>query len=142
MPPERNAPSKSEYLVHLVGGRTDEIAKVTAEPRHGMCHVQLQYENGRFEASASDYFEAFCQIRQKLEGVGLTPFCYGASLSVYPSGMCRDMGAGMFAYRLAHGRSPTGTDLVRIFDSGPDVIPSTVANQKAHFEGWRQTVRS
>jgi len=64
------------------------------------------------------------------------PTCYGASLNVDPSGMGRDMGAGLMAYRTAIGKAPESAELVHIFDEGPDVIPSTVAQQKEHWQEW------
>jgi len=93
------------------------------------------------EASDSDFFEAFCQIRSRLEQERLIPFCYGASLNVFPSGMARDMGAGLSAYRLAMGRGASPSDLVSIFDSGPDVIPSFVSKQEEFFNAWIQATK-
>lgn len=88
------------------------------------------------EADASDYFEAFSQIRVQLEKERLIPFCYGASLNVFPSGMSRDMSAGMTAYRLVHGKKPSRNDLVGIFDEGADVMPAFVGNQREYFNEW------
>jgi hypothetical protein len=62
--------------------------------------------------------------------------CYGASLNVYPSGMGRDMGAGLMAYRTTIGKVPELADLVNIFDEGPDFIPATVAQQEEHYQEW------
>src|SRR5262249_20140780 len=87
-------------------------------------------------AQASDYFEALCQVRQELERERLIPFCYGASLNVYPSGMARDMGAGLKAYRLTMGKQARSQDLVDIFAEGPDRIPAPVSAQREFFEQW------
>lgn len=127
----------SEHTFHLIGGVDDETASVTCEPRDGQCHLTLHYRGRALEASATDYFEAFCQVRSRLEKENLIPFCYGASLNVFPSGMCRDMSAGMQAYRLTIGRHTSPKqDLVDIFEAGPDVIPATVARQKEYFKEW------
>jgi hypothetical protein len=90
-------------------------------------------------AQANDYFEALCQIRERLAEGGLHPFCYGASLNVYPSGMARDMGAGLKAYKMTIGKHARLEDLVEIFAAGPDVKPSTVAEQRAFWERWLNT---
>jgi len=94
------------------------------------------------EADATDYFEAFCQIRLQLEPEKLVPFCYGASRNVYPSGMGRDMGKGLKAYRVTPGKPATMKDLVNIFDQGPDVVPASVADQKKYWEDWWESVRA
>ena len=61
---------------------------------------------------------------------GLIPICYGASENVYPSGMCLDMSSGSRAYLWGK----TGPlCLVDIFATGPEVIPSTVADQSDSF---------
>jgi hypothetical protein len=134
--------SMGEHLIHLTGGGDNEIAAVITQDREGdVCQVTLRYRDELFEAKASDFFEAFCKIRLQLEPKGLIPFCYGASLDVYPSGICRSMGTGMKAYRITHGRHALLTDLVSIFDSGSDVIPSSVANQKENFQAWLQSLR-
>ena len=129
-------PDMSEHTFHLIGGADDETATVVAEPLNGLCRVTLRYRGREIAASAQDYFEAFCRLREQLEAESLIPFCYGASLRVFPSGMCRDMSAGMTAYRLTRGQKPQRTDLVRIFDEGADVIPATVARQKEFFDDW------
>lgn len=104
------------------------------------CMLTLHYDQVEIAASASDYFEALCQIRERLEELGLRPFCYGASLNVYPSAMGRDMGAaGRRAYKMTIGRYARTKDLVDIFDTGPDVNLATVAEQKAFVEKWLYT---
>jgi hypothetical protein len=50
--------------------------------------------------------------------------------------MSREMSNGMAAYRLATGKQAARDNLVRIFDQGHDVIPSSVANQKAFYTEW------
>jgi hypothetical protein len=126
----------SEHKFHLIGGGNDETATVVAEPRNGLCHVTLRYRGREVEASAQDYFDAFCRLREHLEKESLIPFCYGASLNVFPSGMCRDMSGGMTAYRLSRGRKPSEVDLARIFDEGANVIPANVARQREYFDDW------
>ena len=128
-----------DHTIYLIGGDEDESGTIHATTSEGQCRVVFKFRDSEIEASSSDYFEAFSEVRLKLEQVGLIPFCYGASLNVFPSGMCRDMGAGLSAYRLTIGKAPQRTDLVRIFESGHDVIPSSVENQKAFYAEWLQS---
>lgn len=131
-----------DYTIHLIGGEDDETATLTTEDRDEVCHIAFRYRDRIIEASADDYFDAFCLIRLKVEPERLIPFCYGASLNVFPSGMSRSMGSGLKAYRLAAGRQALSKDLVGIFDSGPDVVPASVANQKQHFNDWMQSLKA
>ena len=127
----------SEYKIHLIGGKDDESATiVTSYVNNNFCHIQFEYQGQTIQETALDYFECLCKIRLRLESEKLIPFCYGASLTVYPSGMGRDMGRGLKAYKHTIGKQAKLTDLVFIFDEGLDVIPSTVANQKAYYEEW------
>jgi hypothetical protein len=126
----------SDHIVHLIGGGDDETATITAAPVGGLCRIIFRYRDKTLEADATDYFEALCKIRTQLESERLIPFCYGASLNVFPSGMSRDMSAGMTAYRLTLGKKPSRGDLVRIFDEGADVMPASVTLQKEHFDDW------
>ncbi len=77
-----------------------------------LCRLNFQYPGGELTAEASDYFQAMCRIRLDLEKAGWRPVCYGASRNVYPSGMCRDMGRGLKAYRCQLGQPATLDDLV------------------------------
>ncbi len=132
----------STYTLHLIGGKDDEVAILTTTEEDDPCRIQIKYRDDIIEEEASDYFEALCRVRQKLAKEYLIPFCYGASLNVFPSGMARDMGAGIKAYKLTMGKNAKMSDLVGIFDEGPDVIPATVENQRAYFEDWLKTPRN
>lgn len=129
-----------DCIINLIGGEDDEIAKLFVAPFNGECQIKFYYRNKFITGLATDYFESFCQIRLLLDSEKLIPFCYGASLNVYPSGMCRDMGGGMRAYRLKLGKTPMRDDLVSIFDQGADVIPATVGNQKKYFDDWVKSI--
>lgn len=124
------------YNISLVGGSENEQATVLIDEEDDACHITFHYRGRIIEAKASDFFEAFCSIRKQLEPEKLIPFCYGASLNVFPSGMARDMGAGLSAYRMKIGEHAKLKDLVPIFNSGPDVIPASVADQKRYFKQW------
>jgi hypothetical protein len=104
------------------------------------CRLTLQWGSDAIRVEASDYFEALCLIRVQLEPKGLRPVCYGASKNVYPSGMARDMGSGLKAYRTRTGERARQSDLVRIFDTGPDVEPVSVEEQRAYHDQWLASV--
>ncbi len=131
-----------EHAIRLTSQAGDEFGTVSYERNdlERKRRLVLKYRGRAIEESASDYFKAFCDMRERLEKEGLRPVCYGASLNVYPSGMGRDMGAGLKAYRMVVGKH--ATDLVHIFESGPDVIPSTVAEQRKFVESWLKSPRS
>jgi hypothetical protein len=130
------------YHVRLTSTTGDSQSEFVAqEDDNGEdCVLTIHYHAGQITAHASDFFEAMCQIRKQLEVAGWRPVCYGSSLNVYPSGMARDMGSGLKAYRLELGRPATMADLVSIFDTGPDVNPSSVEEQKNFFERWRRSL--
>lgn len=131
-----------DYRIRLVGGEAGEVATISTVTINFGCHISFLYRNRVLEAKASDYFKAFCYVRLQLEQERLIPFCYGASRNVFPSGMCRDMGRGLKAYRMTFGKHATMEDLVNIFDEAADVVPAYVAEQKKYFEDWRKSLRT
>ena len=66
---------------------------------------------------------------------------YGGSRTVFPSGMCPDMAAGLRAYRLTLGKHAQQEDLVSIFDAGRGVEPAIVDEQRAFFRDWLASIR-
>lgn len=103
------------------------------------CVIKLRSESDEVEGEGSDFFNAFCRVREKLEPLGLKPLCYGASRNVFPSNMVRDMGDGLKAYKMRMGQPATLADLVSNFAEGEDVEPVSVAVQ---HEFWREWLRS
>ena len=101
-----------------------------------MVKVSLQFNSREIASTAHDYFSAMCSIRRVLEKENGLLHCYGASRNVYPSGMCRDMGAGMKAYKMQMGSHARLSDLVCIFDTGPDISPATVDEQERFYKEW------
>jgi hypothetical protein len=130
-----------QHEIALIGAGDGERAVITEYEIGHTCKLICAYRGKTIEAEAGDFFEALCLIRRQLEHEGLIPFCYGASLNVFPSGMARDMGAGLKAYRLKKGVHARGADLVEIFDNGPDVIPASVDAQEAFWLEWLATPR-
>ena len=99
--------------------------------------LALRFGGREIVASNEDYFHAMQEIRPELEKQGIYLNCYGASRNVYPSAMSIDMGAGHKGYRHTIGEHPKISSLVSIFESGDDVILSTVAKQEQYYRDWQ-----
>jgi hypothetical protein len=128
-------------LTSMTSGEAQGVFVLQSDEQGDDCILTLQFQGREITARALDFFEACCQIRSQLEAIGWRPVCYGSSLNVYPSGMARDMGRGLKAYRLELGRHAGMADLVSIFDTGPDVSPSSVEEQKVFWESWLRSPR-
>ena len=123
--------------IKLRSSSGEEIAAVVECRDDGRsCELLLRFGTNETRSTASDYFEALARVRLQLELQGLIPVSYGASRQVFPSGMARDKGRGLKAYKLALGETASIDDIVEIFATGPDVQPTTVAEQRAFFEAW------
>lgn len=94
--------------------------------------ISLTCERGALFGQGTDYFEAFCRIREQLEEWQVRPLCYGASRDRFPSGMACDMGEGLKAYKIQVGAH--ASDLAPIFDEGTDVEPVTVTEQREFYD--------
>lgn len=125
--------------IFLIGGEEDEQARLVDEEVGGRCRIVCTLRGATTSVEADDFFGALQALRvEALEPLGLIPFCYGASLNVWPSGMARDMGRGLKAYRTHMGEP--ARDLVPIFGEGPDVIPATVERQTEYHRDWAQSL--
>lgn len=131
----------TQHQIFLIGGADDEIATFTEEDVNGLCRLICEYRGKIVSSEALDFFEALCNVRLELEKEGLMPFCYGASINVFPSPMARQMGRGKSAYRMEMGKQATRECAVRIFENGTDVIPSPVALQKQYFDDWLASLK-
>ena len=129
-----------EQIIKLIGGTGKEKALVTTEDRDELCHVTFEYDGRKISARAADFFEALAQVRLQLEKEHLMPYCYGASLNVFPAGISRWIGLGLKPYRLTKGKLASSDDMVHIFASGPDVVPVTVARQNEFFQEWLKSI--
>jgi hypothetical protein len=90
-------------------------------------------------ATSTDYFESFVDIRRKLAQKKMYPLCYASSRNIWPSGMARDMGQGLAAYKLTMGLP--AVELVHIFDSGPDIDPVTPEVQREFSKVWVKSLK-
>jgi hypothetical protein len=89
-----------------------------------------------YTATAPDVFEALVRLRRQLEPDGLMIAVQGARRDTYPSGMARDMGAGMKVYVLHPGLRGRRGDLVETLDDAlPDEL-ATVDEQRAFRDAW------
>jgi|GEM_PF-1749308 len=84
-------------------------------------------------------FHALTELRKQLEAENLLLVCFGASETVYPSGMCLSMGDGNMAYKMELDRQGTLRDLVNILDTDNSVRPATIIQQRTFRDRWFQS---
>ena len=82
-------------------GEVESDAALAWRYEGGAWIVTLTMDAGAqaFEASADDAFEALCRVREQAEPDGWRVGVAGARHDVWPSGMARDQGGGLVAYR-------------------------------------------
>jgi len=97
---------------------------------------------GTYQASGSNFFESFKQIRAELEKENWFALCMGAAKNVYPSGMVLQMSNGLKAYRLELGKQGTLDDLVDIFEPAMIDEIGTIEEQRAYFAAWIKSLQS
>jgi hypothetical protein len=111
-------------------------------PDDGVFSLELQLSDRVLRASsADDFFSALTALRLQLESEGRLICCYGGSRNVYPSAMDLSSSSAM-AYRTFLGRPSRQTDRVSLFGSGPDVVPATIADQRAFHDQWIASLRA
>ena len=103
------------------------------------CKVRIEWLDGNVEATDRSVYHAFAAAREQLEPLGLMPLCYGACPEVQVSGMAVEMSDGIMAYRLSDPRDGWGGPTVNIFDTGPDISPASVAEQREYRQRGRST---
>ncbi len=101
--------------------------------RHRPCTVRLRWRDHCLEATKSDVYHAFQEVREALESFGLIPDCYGSCQDVQVSGMLADMAGGSMAYRMSERPGLHGPPVVCIFSTEPGLKLETVRVQQA----WR-----
>lgn len=135
------SPMPIRHELSLVGQGESHPAALLQADSEGefvdpVCRLELQFNGKQFHASGPDFFEALLCIRRQLEPAGLLVGIYGGSRNVWPSGMSRSMGLGLWAYKMAKGKQALKRDLVDIFATGPDVQPVTIAAQEQFRDEW------
>ena len=124
-----------EHSVFVIGGHDDEQISLLRSEADEVCLLVCVVGDETHSIYAPDFFEALCLLRMHvLEPKGLIPFCYGASLNVWPSDVLRDAERGLKAYKIA--MDTQAFDLVDIFDSDYDVIPASLAEQEDYTRDW------
>jgi hypothetical protein len=89
-----------------------------------------------YTATGPDVFEALARLRRQLEPDGLMIAVQGARRDTYPSGMARDMGAGMQVYVLHAGMRARREDLVETLADAPPDDLGTADEQRAFHDTW------
>lgn len=115
-------------------------AEISFDRDDARCLLQLRVGTLEFSGEGFDYFEALCVVRKALEAHDLLVKTYGGSRYLVLSGMCRDMGAGLKGYRVTLGKPTSRSDLVGIFDTGPDVDAATVDEQRTFGREWLRSI--
>lgn len=120
----------------------DGIARdATVEWRYEAGHWTVKVDSAAFkpvEAEADDAFEALCLVRAELEPLGWRIGVAGAQPRVWPSGMSRDQGGGLSAYRM------TAEGAAGVVDTFEPVDPATVitvAEQRIEIERLFEVIR-
>ncbi|WP_461509467.1 hypothetical protein [Rhodopirellula baltica] len=116
--------------------RSPQIGAVRLHDDSDDSLIELSFDGNTFTGTGDDFFDAFCQIREQLEPLGLLPQCCAAHRRAFPSGMSRSMGGGVKLYRLTLGKQALMDDLIHMFDTGDDIEPVSVADQRAFFGKW------
>ena len=123
------APKRRGYELDLHGGEPGERVWLDYENENGGdCKLVLHFRGRQIIAQDWSFWHALIAIRKQIEPEGLIPICYGTSLDVWPSGMCCDAG-GWLAYYMHEDKERRK---VCIFETGPEVIPSTIRDQQAY----------
>ncbi len=125
-------PERQEQTIEVLQGGV--VHKATISWWYTDRRWAVRVESTEFDAVeqvADDAFEALCQVREQLEPKGWHLGVAGAQADVWPSGMARDQGGGLRAYRMTE--QGVG-DLVDTFAPVDPVTVTTVAEQKAEAE--------
>lgn len=90
------------------------------------------------EARENDAFEALCTVRERLEPLGWRLGVAGAQVDVWPSGMARDQGGGLSAYRMT---AKGGESVVDTFEPVDPATVTIVAEQRAEIDRLFEEIR-
>lgn len=128
----------------LINGTEKDSAVIQLwdEEEHDNSKVKIAFifKDTIIEKIAITYWEALRETRSILEEQNILLICYGASINVFPSRMQLDMGYGVWAYKLTLGQPAKKKDIVWLFDTGVDVIPSTIETQYEYYQNWWNSI--
>ena len=113
-----------------------------SENGHQFCRMNLHSQIlGDFSATEFDIFECLLRIRKLLEAKGWFVLCKGASVSVYITGMSRNMTGGYILYQKRLGEDISRKDKVKLFDPATLDEVGTVDEQLAFHQRWVSSIR-
>ncbi len=127
----RNAQAEATPLRAWLDGHDGPMPSYRIELRARVGNYTCPYT-----ATGPDVFEALVRLRRQLEPDGLMIAFQGARRDTYPSGMARDMGAGMKVYVLHPGIRGRREDLVETLDDARLDDLGTVDEQRAFHDRW------
>ena len=129
------------HVLALVGAAVGETIRIDELFDGDDRVLRYRWPNSQLEECVGDVFEALGMVRRRIERESLVPFCWGASLDVYPSGMSRNMSAGLRAYQLRMGELARTADLLRSFDAGRRRDRSfPIEAQERRWRAWLASV--
>lgn len=102
--------------------------------------LSLAFPGRKIESTSEGFFSAMVQVREKLEASNIQAICYASSLNVHPLETSTGVDKGELAFKLTLKKKPEPGDQVSIFDSGPDVLPSSIPAQNRFFETWKKSM--
>jgi hypothetical protein len=98
--------------------------------------VRLAFGGRVLTGEGGDYFDALVALRRQLESERILIRVNGACRDVWPSGMSRNIGGGLKAYRMHLGLQARMADLVPIFEYSVGSEPTTIAEQEHFRDQW------
>ncbi len=93
------------------------------------------------EYVADNLFDALLLLRERLESNNVKILCTGSRYDVYPSRMSIQMSNGRKAYQLTLGKQAEENDVVDIFTPASVEQIGTVADQRAFYKRWIESLR-
>ncbi|MDB6130423.1 MAG: hypothetical protein JWM04_1530 [Verrucomicrobiales bacterium] len=105
-----------------------------------VARLTLCFEGRETSKVGTSFDYALNSIREELEKGGILLKCWGSSRNVWPSSVTSGMGRVGRAYRRYMGKKPAQDDIVVIFESGTDVDPCTLQEQREAHNQWRSSV--
>ena len=114
-----------------------EVIISEAEDKLG---VRIRWLGQELSATENDAFSALRTVRLKLSEQGLIPRCYGACRNLVVSGMAAQMAGGLKGFLVRLGQQARMSDLVEIFDAGPDMDLVSVTEQQEFTLTWYRSL--
>jgi hypothetical protein len=130
---------EEQVRVRLPDGSLKVLRLVVSEAEPWVIEYQ-DFDGTRHRLEGLDLFGGLQQLCADFEALGCQVVCAGARPDVRPSGMSRSMSGGRKAYVLQLGHQARREDLVDIFSPAEPNQVGTVAQQKAHYRKWLESL--